>query len=290
MMNLQEQLSRISEIMNVITESEYFTEFMKVGKTSDEVKKLQDILKMENPSGNFDNETEDCVKEFQEFGQLKVDGIVGPETRGKLNQVIDNNLPDWLGCKKTIKTSNDDQNKEGIVKKPSEIEPSDIVGSTWKSCKAWNRSGGLKKWGDRVNISASNAEFKISYQGPSSGVSMAHAAGGGDTIHQVYNILICELNPFLAQGGMKPNLNAITIEGGRNGKISTLSITVPLSSTDGVYQIDRRGGWNHDPGSSKMANKCRKLKKQGKICEGPVTKIVSAPYGKITEYFVTHQA
>jgi hypothetical protein len=39
-----------------------------------------------------------------------------------------------------------------------------------------------------------------------------------------------------------------------------------------------------------MASKCKKLTKQGKKCEGPVTKIVSAPYGKITEYFVTHEA
>lgn len=289
-MNLQEQLTRISELINVISESEYFSEFMKTGKESEEIDKLQETLKMEKLTGSFDNETEECVKEFQEFSNIVVDGIVGPQTRNKLNQLMDGKLPNWFGCKKTIKKSSEVQNKEGIVKQPSQISNSDIVGSSWRSCKAWNSKGGLTKWGDRFNISASKNQFKISYKGPSSGVSMAHAAGGGDTIHQVYNVLICELNPYLAQGGMKPDINGITIDGGKNGKDSTLSISVPLTNAEGVYQIDRRGGWNHNPGPSKMASKCKKLTQQGKICEGPVTKVVNAPFGKITEYFVTHQA
>ena len=289
-MNLQEQLTRISELINVISESEYFSEFMKTGKESEEIDKLQETLKMEKLTGSFDNETEECVKEFQEFSNIVVDGIVGPQTRNKLNQLMDGKLPNWFGCKKTIKKSSEVQNKEGIVKQPSKISNSDIVGSSWRSCKAWNSKGGLTKWGDRFNISASKNQFKISYKGPSSGVSMAHAAGGGDTIHQVYNVLICELNPYLAQGGMKPDINGITIDGGKNGKDSTLSISVPLTNAEGVYQIDRRGGWNHNPGPSKMASKCKKLTQQGKICEGPVTKVVNAPFGKITEYFVTHQA
>jgi hypothetical protein len=169
------------------------------------------------------------------------------------------------------------------------ISSKDIVGSQWRSCKAWTKNGGLNKWGDRVKISKSSSEFKISYEGPTSGVSMAHAGGGGDTIHQVYNILICEINPFLSQGGMKPDLDGINIQGGKSSKGGTITIRVPLTKTDGVYQLDRRGGWNHDPRSNKMSNKCRKINKSGKECIGPVTKIVTAPFGKITEYFITHQ-
>lgn len=294
-MNLHEQILRIQEVMGIISEGEYFTKPLMRGKRNDEVTKLQDIFKMDEIDGVFGEDTDECVREFQEFANIKVDGIVGPETRGKLNELIDGKLKGWLGCKKTVSQEKEPTDKgsaeqEILVKKPSQIGPNDVVGSSWRSCKAWSRAGGLNKWGDRVSISTSSSKFTISYKGPSSGVSMAHRTGGGDTIHQIYNILICEINPFLAQGGMKPNINDISIKGGRSGKDSTIEINVPLTSTEGVYQLDRRGGWNHDPGSSKMASKCKKLIKQGKKCEGPVTKIVSAPYGKITEYFVTHEA
>lgn len=272
----------------MIDESNYLTQPMKMGVEDDEVETLQTLLKIP-VTGEFDQETEDCVIEFQTFTDIKIDGIVGPETRGKLNELLDDKIKGWLGCKKTIKSS-EIQNKEGIVKQPSQINSSDIVGSSWKSCKAWASKGGLTKWGDKVNISASKNQFEISYQGPSSGLSMAHAKGGGDTIHQVYNILVCELNPYLAQGGMKPDINGITINGGKSVKGATLTIKVPLVDAQGVYQIDRRGGWNHNPGPTKMALKCKKLTQEGKICEGPVTKVVTAPFGKITEYFVTHQA
>lgn len=287
-MNLQEQISRIKNVIQMISESNYLTQPMEMGVEDDEVETLQTLLKIP-VTGEFDQETEDCVREFQTFTDIKIDGIVGPETRGKLNELLDDKIKGWLGCKKTIKSS-EIQNKEGIVKQPSQINSSDIVGSSWKSCKAWASKGGLTKWGDKVNISASKNQFEISYQGPSSGLSIAHAKGGGDTIHQVYNILVCELNPYLAQGGMKPDINGITINGGKSVKGATLTIKVPLVDAQGVYQIDRRGGWNHNPGPTKMALKCKKLTQEGKICEGPVTKVVTAPFGKITEYFVTHQA
>lgn len=287
-MNLQEQISRIKNVIQMISESNYLTQPMKMGVEDDEVETLQTLLKIP-ATGEFDQETEDCVREFQTFTDIKIDGIVGPETRGKLNELLDDKIKGWLGCKKTIKSS-EMQNKEGIVKQPSQINSSDIVGSSWRSCKSWASKGGLTKWGDKVNISASKNQFEISYQGPSSGLSIAHAKGGGDTIHQVYNILVCELNPYLAQGGMKPDINGITINGGKSVKGATLTIKVPLVDAQGVYQIDRRGGWNHNPGPTKMALKCKKLTQEGKICEGPVTKVVTAPFGKITEYFVTHQA
>lgn len=292
-MNLNEQVSRIREMMSFISESQYFSKPLMVGEDNDEVKMLQSVLKIDE-TGKFDDQTENCLKEFQEFTNIKVDGIVGPETRGKLNDFISDKLPNWKGCKKSEKPQTDTQSlmfKGNSDEKvgPSQIAGSDIVGSSWKSCKAWRASGGLSKWGDKIKLTKSSSGFLISYDGPSSGLSIAHAKGGGDTIHQTYNVLICELNPFLAQGGLKPDLEGIKIEGGGSGKKSNLTIFVPLTKADGVYQLDRRGGWNHNPGPSKMANKCKGLDNEGKECLGPVMKLAQGPFGKITEYFITHQ-
>lgn len=183
-------------------------------------------------------------------------------------------------------TGTQQKDTPSVNKQP--ITPGSVVGSGWKSCKAWKSKGGSSSWGNKINIEKNSSQFKISYKGPSSGLSIAHAANGGDTIHQIYNVLICELNPYLAEGGMKPNIDNIRTEGGTDGKNSTISITVPLEHVDGTYQIDRRGGWNHDPGSSKMANKCSSIKSKGGQCFGPVKNVLQAPYGKITEYFITH--
>lgn len=163
-----------------------------------------------------------------------------------------------------------------------------IVGSSWKSCSAYKNSGGLSKWGDKISISKSPSNFKITYKGPSSGLSIAHANGGKDTIHQLYNVLICELNPYLSKGGIKPDINNITTETKSSKGKHMLKIDIPLDSEDGTWQIDRRGGWNHDPGSSKMSEKCNKVESLGEKCEGPVTDVVNGDFGKITEYFITH--
>ena len=290
-MNLHEQISRIKNVIQMIDEASYLTSSMKLGMESEEIEVLQDLMKIP-VTGDFNEETEDCVKEFQTFTDIKVDGIVGPETREKLNELLDGKLKDWLGCKKTKLTQKlsipfltGDNEKQG----PSQVSGNDVVGSSWKSCKAWRSSGGLSKWGDKIKIERSSSGFLITYEGPSSGLSIAHAKGGGDTIHQAYNVLICEINPFLAQGGLKPELEGIRIEGGGSSKNSKITIFVPFTKTEGVWQLDRRGGWNHNPGPSKMSSKCRDVEKSGKECIGPVSKIVTAPFGKITEYFVTHQ-
>ena len=87
---------------------------------------------------------------------------------------------------------------------------------------------------------------------------------------------------------MKPKIDSIKTEGGKDGKNSTLSITVPIEHSDETYQLDRRGGWGHDPGPSKMSGKCSEVKSKGGKCFGPVKNILQAPFGKITEYFITH--
>jgi len=278
-MDLQKQISRIQSMMG-FGDLEKFTEYLNIGKKSDEVKMLQNELGIED-TGKFDKETEDCVKEFQEFTNIRIDGIVGPETRGKLNDMLGDKIKGWLGCKKTIKDQPIDSDQEPTNK--------DIVGSEWRSCKAWHNKGGLNKWGKNVSIKKSNSGFLVSYSGPSYGVSMAHAKNGTDTIHQVFNVLICEINPFLFKGNLKPDINGIRFKTGKSGKNSELEIFVPLESTDGTYQLNRRGGWGHDPGSGEMNQKCQKENKSGKKCIGPVTKVVQGPFGKITEHFITYK-
>ena len=120
-MNLQEQISRIKSMMR-LSESQNFTKHLELGKSNDEVEMLQDELNMET-TGEFDSETEDCVKEFQTFTDIKIDGIVGPETRGKLNDLIAGKIEGWKGCKKTV---------ENMPKTPSSVDMptnKDIVGS-----------------------------------------------------------------------------------------------------------------------------------------------------------------
>lgn len=58
---------------------------LKKGSKGDEVKELQDRLKLSGfyigaIDGVFGSETETAVKNFQKSAEIKVDGVVGPET------------------------------------------------------------------------------------------------------------------------------------------------------------------------------------------------------------------
>jgi hypothetical protein len=58
---------------------------LKKGSKGDEVKELQDRLKLSGfyigaIDGVFGSETETAVKNFQKSAELRVDGVVGPET------------------------------------------------------------------------------------------------------------------------------------------------------------------------------------------------------------------
>lgn len=256
-------------------------ENVKIGSTdTDSIVRIQKSLGME-PSGEFDSETEECVKKFQEYSKIKEDGIVGPITQGKLDDILLGKLTGWKGCKSSKSDSTD---VDSPVKKMS----GNVVGSKWKSCLAWRSSGGLSSWGDKFKVENNSSQFKITYNGPSSGLNIAHAAGGTDTIHQLYNVLICEINPFLSSGGLKPDIEQIQTSSNKNGSNTTLSITIPLSKSPNTYQLDRRGGWNHDPGGSKMSSKCKEIESQGGKCFGPIKNVAEGPFGKITEYFITH--
>jgi hypothetical protein len=178
--------------------------------------------------------------------------------------------------------------KDKLSSKSNISLSSKIVGSSWKSCKAYNSKGGSNFYSDKIHISKSPSSFEISYSGPSSGLDIAHASSGKDTLHQLYNVLICEINPFLSKGNMKPDIDGITTEEGDGKNEPKLTIKVPLQSSNQIWQLDRRGGWGHDPGPSKMSQKCEKINSLGGECEGPVKNISSGKFGKITEYFITH--
>jgi hypothetical protein len=277
-MNINEEIFRIKKIIGLITEQE-FSKHMEYGSNNKEVENLQKILGIKE-DGIFGPDTKECLKKLQDHFKIKIDGIVGPETRNILNNILQGETKGWEGCKT--------EKKEDEIK-VTEPESTDIVGSTWKSCQAWRNKGGMSKWGNLFTITKNDSEFKIDYSGPAYGLSIAHSKGGTDTIHQVLNVLVCEMNPFLFKGGLKPDLENIKTSTGKSGKNSELSITVPLIKEKGTFQFDRRGGWGHDPGSSDMAQKCSRLESENKFCSGPMKTIITGPFGKITEYFITHQ-
>ena len=133
-------------------------------------------------------------------------------------------------------------------------------------------------------------DFKITWKGKYSGLSLATPGSEGDTVHQLFNVLLCELNPYLFNTGKKPNINNISAVETIQNKQKTVLINVPLEDGDGkIWQIDRRGGWGHTGGESVIKSKSEKLKKAGVDIEGPVT-VISDTFGgsKITEYFITY--
>jgi hypothetical protein len=288
-MNLQENIHRIKEVMGLLNEESFSEDIGSIFRNlidkfkstkifnmdTDIIKKIQSILGMEVNGNIKDLGSIECIKQFQNFADITPDGIVGPVTLGKIKEFNDGVLTGWKGCKKSSSSS-------------SSSVGSSVVGSGWKSCKSWRNKGGIGFWRKNFDIDESSDKFVIRYKGPSSGLSIAHAANGGDTIHQVYNVLICEINPFLAKNKLKPLINEIQINGSKEGKLSKLTISVPLEDSDKTYQLDRRGGWNHDPGPSKMSQKCKSVNSKGGECEGPIKNIVQGGFGKITEYFITH--
>ena len=163
-----------------------------------------------------------------------------------------------------------------------------IVGSDWASCRVWN-SAGKSKHGNKFSFVKSPNVLEISYEGPSSGLLIAHSQGGTDTIHQVFNVLICELNPYLAKIKAKPLIDDISYETWtvkkENKNYYGLSVIIPLEKAPISYQLNRRGGWGHpaSDGKSKMKAKCN----QSKLCEGPVTKKFTGKFGTITEHIIT---
>ena len=86
---------KVEEVKPVVTTT-LISATLKKGSKNNDVKTLQNFL-IENEylvgsaDGVFGSKTEAAVKAFQTEYQLKVDGIVGGETRKTINEIIDSN-------------------------------------------------------------------------------------------------------------------------------------------------------------------------------------------------------
>ena len=132
------------------------------------------------------------------------------------------------------------------------------LGDAWNACKKWNSSGKSSSWNGtdgrpNITVMVSQQELYLSYEGKTSGFEIATPNNETDSIHQVFNILICEGNPFLeANPGLKPNLDAIATTSAKLQQGVSLTISIPFvqENDNVIYQFNRRGGWMYDPGAA----------------------------------------
>jgi hypothetical protein len=167
------------------------------------------------------------------------------------------------------------------------------VGAAWSSCRAWNAAGGTNYWNGedgrpKITIKFADSGFQLRYVGKGSGYAISHAKGGkGDSLHQAFNVVVCDANKYLMKGGLKPDVNNIDSNCNKTGAIYDMNIWIPFLPVDKQmkYQLNHRGGWGHDPGPnavlSAVAGKAKNL-------EGPGKVVVNTGGGTITEYFVTY--
>ncbi len=105
------------------------------------------------------------------------------------------------GAFKEKETDKEKSTSSTSSKKDTYVGPKGVLGSEWKSCKAWRSKGGLAGWDENVDVDKSSSQFKITYKGPSSGLSIAHASNGKDTIHQVtYGTTMRSVQDIMREG------------------------------------------------------------------------------------------
>ena len=159
-------------------------------------------------------------------------------------------------------------------------------GSQWHACKAWKSKGGTSYWNGaegrpQITVAVNDAGFQLKYVGAASGHAISHGKDGtGDSLHQAFNVVMCECNPYLLKSGLKPDIENITTNDAAAAGQHTMNIWIPFVDAEGIWQINRRGGMGWDPGQQAV------LTAIGKVAnlEGP-KKVVT---GSITEYFVTY--
>lgn len=167
------------------------------------------------------------------------------------------------------------------------------TGAGWKSCTQWSShkqkffAGSKDVKGAKITVTKTTTAFKLKYIGPASGISIAHANGdSGDTLHQLFNVLICEINPWLAGRTLKPQIeDIITSCDGKKGGTYTFIMYIPLIASKSSWQLNHRGSWSgSDPGGAAvMAN-------SPAGAEGPARNVTSIPgYSDITTYFATYK-
>lgn len=165
------------------------------------------------------------------------------------------------------------------------------VGASWSSCKSWLSSGRSSYWNGsdgkpKISININDTGMQLSYTGPGTGYAIAHASNSkGDSLHQSFNVIIAEANPYLLKGKLKPNVFNIKTRCVKNKNIYTMDISIPfIKVSQGIYQLNRRGGWGHDPGANAISSTVGDVSN----LEGPAKVVVNTGDSKITEYFVTY--
>lgn len=167
------------------------------------------------------------------------------------------------------------------------------MGSTYRSCNNWKSSGGTSYWNGQdgrplISIEVNDSGFRLNYNGKGSGYSISHAKGGkGDSLHQAFNVILCECNPYLMKGGLKPDIDNINTNCTLTKGIYDMNIWIPFMKIDSadIYQVNRRGGWGHTGGLSDLPSKTSVSN-----YHGPVTVVTNTGgiASKITEYFITY--
>ena len=162
------------------------------------------------------------------------------------------------------------------------------TGETWSSCRQWASHRTRYMSGQEkavVTIQKAPSLFQLEYVGPGTGISLAHAKGGaGDTLHQLFNILICEMNPWLDATQYKPRLDDIVTRCTKDGEYYIFLIQVPIEESDRPWQINHRGGWGHDPGKGAVKSASPNVPEREIKTE--ITNIPGS--GKITTHFATY--
>jgi len=168
------------------------------------------------------------------------------------------------------------------------------TGESWNSCAHWAETkakwdGGKTDNGrirPKIDIEKSDAAFRLAYTGPKSGWAVSHAnRSSGDTLHQIFNVLVCECNPWLKDQSQRPDIENVAITSQVNKGTYNVTITIPmLAEADDAkhWQINRRGGMGHDPGANSILNATRNEPN----LQGPVRFNVDP--GNITEYMVCY--
>ena len=185
---------------------------------------------------------------------------------------------------KKKKEEEDKKKRDELSKK---VNPDDLIGG-WGSCRNFDKNKNSDYIKNNLTVTFGN-EFQITWTGKFRGIKLAQADTQTDTVHQLFNILICELNPYLIESGKKPLIDKITAKKIKVGDKTAAQITVPLEDGgDYLWQINRRGGWGHKDGLNIVKSDADRRKKKGFIVEGPIT-IISDVYNNsvITEYFTT---
>lgn len=167
---------------------------------------------------------------------------------------------------------------------------SEWTGESWSSCQQWASQRDQFTSGDglaTITLNKSASQFELRYVGPATGISLAHAKRGtGDTLHQLFNVLICEINPWLFDTMYRPEIDQIATSCVKLDGRFEFTIMVPISESDTSWQMNHRGGWGHDPGVGAIRSATPNVP-QREIS----TNTCTVPgLGKITTHFAVYPA